>query len=38
MSPTSEDYVAAVGERLPDRGPQAWLDWTGQLLYGHVAP
>jgi glyoxylase-like metal-dependent hydrolase (beta-lactamase superfamily II) len=35
---TSEEYVAGVTARLPDRGPQAWLDWSGQLLYGHVAP
>ena len=35
---TSEEFLAGVAARLPDRGPQAWVDWSSRMLYGHVAP
>lgn len=35
---TSDDFVAAVTASQPDRSPKEWLDWSGQMLYGHVAP
>ena len=37
-SGTSGEFKDALSAALPGRGPQAWLDWTGQQLYGHVAP
>ena len=37
-SAKSEDWVAAIGASLPERGPDAWVNWSGQMLYGHVAP
>jgi hypothetical protein len=23
---------------LPERAPDMWLNWSSQMLYGHVAP
>ncbi len=34
----AEEYVAAVGTALPERTPDMWLNWSSQMLYGHVAP
>ena len=37
-SGTKEEYKAALKARLPQRGPQPWLDWVGEQLFGSVAP
>ena len=37
-SARSEDFVAAVSKALPERAPEMWLNWSSQMLYGHVAP
>jgi hypothetical protein len=34
----AEEFVAAVRGRLPERTPEMWLNWSSQMLYGHVAP
>jgi glyoxylase-like metal-dependent hydrolase (beta-lactamase superfamily II) len=34
----AEEYVAAVSASLPKRAPDMWLNWSSQMLYGHVAP
>jgi glyoxylase-like metal-dependent hydrolase (beta-lactamase superfamily II) len=34
----AEEYVAAVSASLPERAPDLWLNWSSQMLYGHVAP
>lgn len=34
----AEEYVAAVSTALPERTPDMWLNWSSQMLYGHVAP
>jgi glyoxylase-like metal-dependent hydrolase (beta-lactamase superfamily II) len=34
----SEEFVAAVSASLPERTPDMWLNWSSQMLYGHVAP
>jgi glyoxylase-like metal-dependent hydrolase (beta-lactamase superfamily II) len=34
----AEDFVAAVTARLPERSPDMWVNWSSQMLYGHVAP
>jgi glyoxylase-like metal-dependent hydrolase (beta-lactamase superfamily II) len=34
----AEEFVAAVSARLPERSPDMWLNWSSQMLYGHVAP
>jgi len=38
VSGKAEEFVAAVSARLPERTPDMWLDWSSQMLYGHVAP
>ena len=37
-SGTSDEFAAAMTAALPEYGPQAYLDWSGAQLYGHVAP
>ncbi|MFI5706540.1 MBL fold metallo-hydrolase [Kribbella sp. NPDC051620] len=37
-SAKAEDFVAAVKASLPDRSPDLWVNWSSQMLYGHVAP
>jgi glyoxylase-like metal-dependent hydrolase (beta-lactamase superfamily II) len=37
-SSKADDFVAAVAANLPERTPDAWLNWSSQMLYGHVAP
>lgn len=37
-SAKADEWVAAVGASLPERGPDAWVNWSSQMLYGHVAP
>lgn len=37
-SGTSEEFKEALSAALPGRGPRARLEWSGQQLYGHVAP
>jgi glyoxylase-like metal-dependent hydrolase (beta-lactamase superfamily II) len=37
-SAKAEDFVAAVSASLPGRTPDMWLNWSSQMLYGHVAP
>jgi hypothetical protein len=27
-----------MAERLPDRTPDAWVNWSAQMLYGRIAP
>jgi glyoxylase-like metal-dependent hydrolase (beta-lactamase superfamily II) len=34
----AEEFVAAVSASLPERTPDMWLNWSSQMLYGHVAP
>ncbi len=34
----AEEFVAAVSATLPERTPDMWLNWSAQMLYGHVAP
>lgn len=34
----AEEWVAAMRTRLPERAPDMWLNWSSQMLYGHVAP
>jgi glyoxylase-like metal-dependent hydrolase (beta-lactamase superfamily II) len=34
----AEGFVAAVTASLPERTPDMWLNWSSQMLYGHVAP
>jgi glyoxylase-like metal-dependent hydrolase (beta-lactamase superfamily II) len=34
----AEEFVAAVVASLPERTPDLWLNWSSQMLYGHVAP
>lgn len=34
----AEEFVAAMSASLPERTPDMWLNWSSQLLYGHVAP
>jgi len=38
VSGKAEEFVAAVGAALPERTPDMWLNWSSQMLYGHVAP
>jgi glyoxylase-like metal-dependent hydrolase (beta-lactamase superfamily II) len=37
-SAKADDFVAAMTSALPERSPDAWLNWSSQMLYGHVAP
>jgi glyoxylase-like metal-dependent hydrolase (beta-lactamase superfamily II) len=37
-SAKAEDFVAAIDASLPERTPDAWVNWSSQMLYGHVAP
>ena len=37
-SANAGDFVAAVAASLPGRGPDAWLSFSSQMLYGHIAP
>ena len=37
-SGNAEEWVAAVSVSLPERTPDMWLNWSSQMLYGHVAP
>jgi glyoxylase-like metal-dependent hydrolase (beta-lactamase superfamily II) len=37
-SAKADDFVAAMNASRPERAPAAWLDWSSQMLYGHVAP
>lgn len=37
-SSKADDFVAAMTSGLPERTPDAWLNWSSQMLYGHVAP
>jgi glyoxylase-like metal-dependent hydrolase (beta-lactamase superfamily II) len=37
-SAKADDFVAAMSASLPERTPDAWLNWSSQMLYGHVAP
>jgi glyoxylase-like metal-dependent hydrolase (beta-lactamase superfamily II) len=34
----AEEWVAAMSASLPERAPDMWLNWSSQMLYGHVAP
>lgn len=34
----AEEWVAAMSASLPERAPDVWLNWSSQMLYGHVAP
>ena len=34
----AEEFVTAMSASLPERTPDMWLNWSSQLLYGHVAP
>jgi glyoxylase-like metal-dependent hydrolase (beta-lactamase superfamily II) len=34
----ADEWVAAMSASLPDRAPDMWLNWSSQMLYGHVAP
>lgn len=34
----ADEFVAAVTANIPGRSPDAWLNWSSQMLYGHVAP
>lgn len=38
VSGKAEEFVAAVSAALPERTPDMWLNWSSQMLYGHVAP
>ncbi|HEX3788115.1 MAG TPA: MBL fold metallo-hydrolase [Pseudonocardiaceae bacterium] len=37
-SAKADDFVAAMSASLPERSPDAWLNWSSQMLYGHIAP
>jgi glyoxylase-like metal-dependent hydrolase (beta-lactamase superfamily II) len=37
-SATAEEFVAAVQASRPERSPDMWVNWSSQMLYGHVAP
>ena len=34
----AEEFVAAVSASQPERTTDMWLNWSSQMLYGHVAP
>jgi glyoxylase-like metal-dependent hydrolase (beta-lactamase superfamily II) len=34
----AEEWVAAMSASLTERAPDMWLNWSSQMLYGHVAP
>ncbi|MEV6605758.1 MBL fold metallo-hydrolase [Kutzneria sp. NPDC051319] len=37
-SAKADEFVAAVSASMPGRAPEAWLNFSSQMLYGHIAP